>query len=544
MAADSDVCYVIGSGPAGVACAKALLECGRTVHMLDAGIALEPDRTGLVGRMAQSLPSGWASSDVDALKTGVLANAKGIPLKLIYGSDFPYREANELLRISYDDAGLRPSLARGGLSNVWGAAMLPYRDADIADWPIRSKDLASHYEAAVSITGLSGRHDALEKDFPLFSRNPAALDLSEQARLLLAKLQRNERKLARTGIHFGQARVAVRASAEAHANRTDHSAGCIYCGLCMYGCPYGHIYNSADTLAELLKNPRFSYEGDVVVTRVAEDGRHVQIFGRHRVTAKPLEFRGSRTFLAAGVIATTQILLRSKELYGRPVGIKDSQYFLMPLALLRSVGHVRTEALHTLSQLFLEIIDPELSPYTVHLQVYSYNDLVGQTITGALGPIANWAGPVREALEGRLLILQGYLHSAHSPSITTTLRRTDGEDRLELVAEPNRDTRTVIMGVVRKLMRHSRQFGAWPVFPMLQVAQVGRGFHSGGSFPMRQSGDETATDTLGRPFGWQRVHAVDATVFPSIPATTILLSSMANAHRIATESAGLDSHTR
>jgi hypothetical protein len=29
-------------------------------------------------------------------------------------------------------------LARGGLSNVWGAAMLPYRDADIADWPIKS----------------------------------------------------------------------------------------------------------------------------------------------------------------------------------------------------------------------------------------------------------------------------------------------------------------------------------------------------------------------------------------------------------------------
>ena len=44
------------------------------------------------------------------------------------------------------------------------------------------------------------------------------------------------------------------------------------------------------------------------------------------------------------------------------------------------------------------------------------------------------------------------------------------------------------------------------------------------------------TDLLGRPTGWRRIHAVDATVFPSIPATTITFSVMANAHRIGWES--------
>lgn len=43
------------------------------------------------------------------------------------------------------------------------------------------------------------------------------------------------------------------------------------------------------------------------------------------------------------------------------------------------------------------------------------------------------------------------------------------------------------------------------------------------------------TDTLGRPFGWRRIHAVDATVLPCIPATTITFTVMANASRIATE---------
>jgi choline dehydrogenase-like flavoprotein len=54
---------------------------------------------------------------------------------------------------------------------------------------------------------------------------------------------------------------------------------------------------------------------------------------------------------------------------------------------------------------------------------------------------------------------------------------------------------------------------------------------------MRREPGESDTDTLGRPPGWDRVHLIDASVLPSIPATTITLSVMANAHRIATAAA-------
>ena len=39
-------------------------------------------------------------------------------------------------------------------------------------------------------------------------------------------------------------------------------------------------------------------------------------------------------------------------------------------------------------------------------------------------------------------------------------------------------------------------------------------------------------DILGRPHGLQRVHAIDSTVLPTIPATTITYTVMANAYRI------------
>ena len=88
-------------------------------------------------------------------------------------------------------------------------------------------------------------------------------------------------------------------------------------------------------------------------------------------------------------------------------------------------------------------------------------------------------------------------------------------------------------GVVRRLLRHAAAFRALPLAPLLQVAPAGRGFHSGGSFPMRESPGELECDLLGRPRGLERVHLVDASVFPTIPSTTITFSVMANAHRIA-----------
>jgi hypothetical protein len=74
---------------------------------------------------------------------------------------------------------------------------------------------------------------------------------------------------------------------------------------------------------------------------------------------------------------------------------------------------------------------------------------------------------------------------------------------------------------------------------MVHVAEPGRSYHGGGTFPMREQPGPFESDTLGRPHGWKRVHAVDATILPGIPATTITLSVMANAHRIGWESASL-----
>ncbi len=528
---DGSLHYVIGSGPSGVACATALLQRGAKVVLLDAGVALEKNRADLVADMRAVPPSAWSAEQIRRLKEGMESNAKGIPLKLAFGSDYPYRETDRYLPADYENVALRPSLARGGFSSVWGSAMMPYSESDVADWPIKLSDLREHYEAVAKFTGLSVKADDLGKLFPTHVKQPAALTLSRQAKLFLGNLEKKRAPLQAAGFVFGQARVGVRVAA------SPSSSGCVYCGVCMYGCPYGHIYNSEDTLRELKSHPNFRHETDVVVQRLRETSGGVTIEGIDRLSGAPFAADAGRVYLAAGVIPTAQIVLRSNSLYDQPVRIKDSQYFLIPLALARSAGDVRSEALHTLSQLFMEIFDSKISPHSVHLQVYSYNDLIGQAVRKTFGPLARPLEFFARGLERRLLIVQGYLHSDHSAQIALTLNQGD-PDRLHLKAEPNPETRPTIHRVVRKLLRHSAHFGALPIPPMLQIADAGRGFHSGGTFPMRAQPGPLETDTLGRLHGWSRLHLVDASVLPTVPATTITFSVMANAHRIGSLAAG------
>jgi len=501
--------------------------------MLDAGIQLEPERARLVQTLSQIAPDQWRPEDVQRLKEGMDPAVSGIPQKRIFGSDYPYRDAGRHLSLSCDGVGLEASLGLGGFSTVWGASMLPCLEGDVTDWPISLAQLAPHYKAVLELTGLSAERDALADIFPLHCDAPGHLEASRQAQAMLHAMDRHREELRKARIHHGRARVAIKAA------RAPKEPGCVYCGMCMYGCPYGYIYSSEHTLPQLKRAGEFRYQPDVIVRTVQESADRVKISGYHRLTRAPLEFEAERVYLACGVIPTTGILLRSLLAYDQPVPIKDSQYFLLPVALAKRIPNVRQEPLHALSQLYIEILDPRVSPYTVHLQVYSYNDLIGRTVSGAMGPLAKLLPFLARELEGRLLLIQGFIHSAESSRILATLSKSpaDGKETLLLQAEANPIAKTVVRRVVRKLLGQTRRLGAVPLPMLLQMGKPGRSFHAGGSFPMRSSPGAFETDTSGRPEGWRRVHAVDATVLPSIPATTITLTVMANAHRIGWDSA-------
>jgi choline dehydrogenase-like flavoprotein len=521
--------FVVGSGPSGTACALALAKTGRRVTVLDTGFSLEPEREQARAALAPLDKMAWSRADVDLLTSALPKERNSV--KLAYGSDFPYRTAPPSTEVSPAGLGLRGSYAKGGLSNVWGGTILPYRQADLVGWPITEAELANSYAEVLKFLPVAARLDRLANLFPLYTDRYAPLPQSRQITRLMRSLESNAAELNARRIFFGSSRLAV------DTVGLREQMPCIACGRCLHGCPRELIYSSWQSIADLAASGAVSYVPGVVVTLIEEKQGSVRIHAR-KLDNEPCSFEGERVFLAAGVLNTTTILLRSLKLYDNPVAILDSEYYLFPMLQATAVPDVAHEDLHTLCQAFIEIEDAVVSPHTVHLQIYSYNDFLMELLRDKLGMLARVI-PTNMIL-GRLLLVQGYLHSSHSGKIVATLERRGSRDVLSLKPVVNAATKDMVQRVIRKVRSVTTLTSSFPVSALLDITEPGRGFHSGGSFPMAHAPNLQQTDRMGRPHGMIRTHVVDSTIFPSIPATPITLTVMANAYRIAREVAMAD----
>jgi choline dehydrogenase-like flavoprotein len=234
-------------------------------------------------------------------------------------------------------------------------------------------------------------------------------------------------------------------------------------------------------------------------------------------------------FVACGAVSSTRLMLASMGQPQRSRRLIDSQYFIVPMLTARAAPvSVATQG-NTLAQVFLELVDDRVSRNTAHMQLYGYNDIMLALLAARLPLRADRLERMLAPLLRRMLLIQGYLHSDDSPGVLLSL---DG-DRVRLAGEHRPESAMRVRRVVRRLASSARRLGMFPLSRLQQTGRPGKGNHLGGSFPMRLDPGEFETDALGRLPRWDRVHLVDASILPSIPATTVTLTLMANAHRIA-----------
>jgi choline dehydrogenase-like flavoprotein len=516
---------VIGSGPSGVAAAQALCDAGRHVTVLDAGGQIEAGQRDVFDALARSEPESWEPELAERARGAFPVGLKHVPLKPSYGSLFPYALEDPDLPVAREGAETLPSLAYGGLSNSWGASVLPFRQRDIEDWPISLAELGPHYEAVLRFVSVAAEPDELAEIVPLYTDSPGVLQRGPQTEMVLSHLRRHAAALSRVGFTFGASRLAV-------ATDEDDPRHCRYGGLCLHGCPYGSIYNAAHTLEALVRAGKVDYRGGVYVDRLSEAGDAVRVdFHQRRRPTERGELTASRVFVACGSISSTRLMLESLGHAQFSRRLRDSQYFVVPLLTARAAPvTVQTQG-NTLAQVFVELEDERLSAHTVHLQVYGYNDVLLSAVAGRLPLSASRLERLLRPVLGRMVVIQGFLHSEDSPGLTV---ESSAEGGIRVVGDDVGPAAVRVKRLVRRLTANARLLGMVPLPGLVQVGRPGKGNHLGGSLPMRREPGELETDTLGRLRGWKRVHVVDAAVFPSFPATTVTISIMANAHRIAT----------
>jgi choline dehydrogenase-like flavoprotein len=520
---------IIGSGPAAAGAALALTgDPARRVTVIDVGETLEPDLRSAVDRLSTSAEGSWSVGDVQRIGLQPVAARRGtLPQKRTHGSDFPFRDVGQLDGIAAHGPANESvvSGAYGGFSNVWGAQIMPFSRATFDRWPITMAEMEAHYRIALNEMTLAGEEDDLADLFPLMTSARRLPPPAERTERVLDRYRARRALVRSHGITLGRARLAFRAE------------DCTRCGLCMTGCPYELIYSSSHTFDRLRAEKRIEYRAGLLALRLEEVDGEPQVVVRDTGTGRLERLRADRIFVACGGVGTTRLVLGSLGQLDQAVYLQESVQFVMPAISMRPVHDPRTARNFTLNQfnLLYDASGDGVDLCQVHF--YDYNPAFLGSLPGPLR--APGADPVLAALLRRVSVGLGYVPGWGSPKVKVVARRASGGldclPDLELERESGGGRPEMLQMLVRAMLKVAPALDLWPVVPMISVSAAAKSYHFGSSFPHDHERGDGATDRVGRLGAWEKIHLVDASVFPDVPATTFTLTIMANAHRIATE---------
>jgi choline dehydrogenase-like flavoprotein len=519
--------FVIGSGPAGVSCAMALIKRGLKVLMIDVGQDISPKTKALVEKLRQLSPEKWEREDIDSLRPPTNMSRPGVIQKLCFGSKHIFgSQYGGYKMISKSFAG-DYSFAVGGLSTVWGAAMLPILDSEIDNWPIKYTDLEPYYQQVLHYVPLTSRSDALTGFFPNFDSATHNNLLSPQGEFLASRFNQYKDKLLETGLTGGAARLAVRTN-------TVTTDGCQNCGMCFYGCVYDSIYCSTQTLNMMLDSPNFQYISNYLVESFEEiDTSLVSLKIRNIHTDSLLNINCTALYIACGTLPTAKLVLESTKSYDKIIPILDNQMSLFPFFLFKSLKRTNFSPKFTLAQNFFELSNPRLTKRLVHFQTYPYSEIITKVLSRIIPSfILNAPFFSRHFLE-RIMIVQMFLHSDDSQGATLVLSK-DSHGRSTLIVNGSTSAGVLkkVSAIITSIFKKAPLMGGF-VFPRFSKSGLpGGSYHIGGTFPMSSSPGHLQTNKDGLLYGYKQVRIVDASVFPSLPASSITFTIMANAYRI------------
>jgi choline dehydrogenase-like flavoprotein len=525
---------VVGSGTSGIFAAHALAARGLQVTILDVGEELEGQRQAAVSRMHDLDPEDWPPADYGLISENATFGKRVLPKKVHFGSDYIYAEDRPFSRIATGVEGRvsYPTFAKGGFSNIWGAAVLPPDTCDTIDWPVSRAEMEPYFRMTAQLIPLCGGDGTLDRSFPAYKDALGDFDAGPQGDALLADLKRAETRLLERRTIYGKARLAI------HTQVANGGVlPCIGCGHCFTGCVRGSIFSTLPLLDDLIRNHRVIYLPNMFVDHIEEIGESVTVRAFETRTGEWLSLKFEAVFVAAGPINTTRLLLKARDLYDHPVVLKESQKFVVPMMRLHGAESAIEHPSVTLASVFLETKVTELSDHWIHTQIVPMNPMMARS-AGLPAIDHQHVRYLLKPLLRRLMAAWVGMHSDHSSHLELRLQR-DRErqiDVLNLDLKVHTEAQAAARLAAKDLFAQGLMFRTVFCYWMIKFSNPGSGTHCGASFPMKNHPSNVLhSDRLGRPFGWSRIFVVDSSVLPSIPGTTLAFSVMANAYRIATQ---------
>lgn len=520
---------VVGSGPAGVNAAAALVDSGWNVGLVDFGnrdatyapliydasfTTLRRTDAGqhryLLGDRFEGLPSG-----------NVRVGAQLTPPR-----QYVHADVARSMPVASETFSAMESLAMGGLGNAWGAGAFCFSDEELAQAGLSADAMRPHYERVAARIGVSGTRDDLLPFLGDCQSLMPGIRLDSNAERVLARYAAKRRRLQANGFYLGQTRLAV--CTEPHEGRGPYG----YQDMDFWADFDRSVYRPRWTLEGLCQRSNFTYLDRRLVLSFHEtaDGRvRIQTRGADNGEADTLQ--ATALVLAAGTLSTTRIVLRSLRHYETPLPLVCNAYTYVPVLNVHSLGRRARDERCSLAQL-TAIYAPPDGTDLVQTQFYSYRSLLTFKLIKEIPLGARNALRVMQLVMDALGIL-GINHADRpAPEKRCLLRAGENgaPDQLHIDYRPTADETAVQARHERAVLRSFRRLGCWP----LKRVSPGNGssIHYAGTLPIESGDRELTCDADCRLRPTRSVYLADGSVFRYLPAKGLTLSIMANADRV------------
>jgi len=520
---------VVGSGMTGAHAAETLVENGRQVLMLDAGVREEryaplvPDTDFLTARETDLEQHRWLLGDrFEGVPWGAAAHTLTPPRQhLIAGSErwLPL-EARAFQRME--------SLCYGGLGAGWGAGAAVYTPPELETMGLDPTRLAEGYATIARRIGLAAELDDVTPYCGAGLRAtqpPLAMDGSIAR--LRAKYDARRAAFRARGIAMGKMPMAVltRDLGERRATR--------YTDMEFWADPEQAVYRPWMTVDALRREPNFAYEGGRLVTRFTEAADHVAVETLRLDGGGAETFHARRLVLGTGTLGTARIVLRSID-RDAPLPLLTNGYCIAPCVHVERLGRALERERTSLGQLEM-MFDPGRAGLDVRMvSLYTYRSLLLFKLAKEVPLAFGDARALMHALVGAV-VLATINHPDHAAPGKFVRRVPDANaptgDALAVTHAMTEPERRDNDRAERRILAALSLLGCHAL--KRQHLPSGATVHYAGTLPFADDERPVSLARDGRLAGTRRVFVADGSGFRYLPANGLTLTLMAQAHLVA-----------
>lgn len=517
---------IIGSGLAGIHAAFPLVESGLKVAMVDVGLdesadldrgkGLSFDEERKFDPIQHEIFLGKDLSGIDMPN-----DPSGHSGNMTSGRrSYITRSTNDHSPIESSEAVVLQSLAKGGLSEAWGAVCGFFNSGECAAAGLPHEAISYSYGEVIRRIGVSGP-----------SRDGYAIQpeakIDDNARSVLAAYRKKKKAFERLGFTLEQPPLAILTADLGSRRKTS------YRDMDFWDNIGRSVYRGHFSIEELQRHANFRYIDGCLVSRVSEDNKGCQVSAKRISTGETILSRSRSVVVAAGALNTTRLLLRSLNLFDVAVPILLKNNYIIPSLLWKRIGRAPTGLNHSLCQLTMHDTKRENEMTRSYVQLYSYKSLLLHKLLKYV-PL-----PKPEAL----LLLSAVVPSMmladiRFPSVFHEERRVmlkagkDGPDYLHIncpFSKKDKEHQEALIGHIKKALF---RLG---LIPMKTVPNAfGATVHyAGGAAAGEPGSSPLATDGFGKLRASKSIYIADSATWKALPAKPPALTIMANANRIA-----------